>query len=46
MPKDETFRDEVKQAIRRNDPSAEDLMTLADDLVLLAERYETQEEIL
>ena len=46
MPKDETFRDEVRAAIRRNDPSAEELLTLADDLVVLAERYEVQEEIL
>lgn len=46
MSEDTEFREEVKTVLRRHDPDAKELRTLAEDLELLAERYETQEEIL
>jgi len=41
----EEFRDEVRAAIRRHDPTADDLRSLSDDLEQLANRYETQQEV-
>lgn len=43
---DESFREAVKEVIRRNDPDADELRALAADLERLADRYETQEAIL
>lgn len=40
------FREDIRQVIRRHDPSADDLRDLSDDLETLAERYETQDEVL
>ena len=40
------FREEFRQLVRRHDPDADELRDLAGDLEALAERYETQEEIL
>jgi hypothetical protein len=40
------FREDVKETIRRHDPDAATLRALSDDLDALADRYETQEEIL
>lgn len=47
MPSEGTeFREEFKSLLRRHDPGADDLRALADDLERIAERYDTQEEIL
>ena len=43
---DEEFREDVKAAVRRHDPSAEELRTLASDLQTLADRYDEQEAVL
>ena len=40
------FRSDVRQVIRRHDPSADDLRALAQDLDALADRHERQNEIL
>lgn len=40
------FREDVKAAVRKNDPSAEDLRTLAADLERLAEKFETTDAVL
>lgn len=39
------FREDIRQVLRRNGPSAEDLRALAGDFERLAARYETQEEV-
>jgi len=43
---DEQLREDVKQAIRQNDASADELRDLADRLETLADRYEQQEDVL
>jgi hypothetical protein len=40
------FREEVRKVVRRHDPPADQLRTLAADLDQLADRYDTQERIL
>lgn len=42
----EEFRDEIRSVIRRHDPTADELRSLAGDLETLAERYEQQQEVL
>jgi len=46
MSEDTEFREAVKRTIRQHDPSASELRALAADLQDLADRYETQDEIL
>lgn len=43
---DGEFREDFKKILRRHDPDADELRSLAGDLEALAERYETQENIL
>lgn len=43
---DTEFREEIRQVLRRHDPGADDLRTLASDFEQLADRYETQEEVI
>lgn len=43
---DESFRDEIRSVVRRHDPDADELRTLAADLERLADRYDTQSEVL
>jgi len=40
MSEDTEFRDEVKRVVRRHDPDAADLRSLASDLDGLADRYD------
>jgi len=42
----EEFREEIRNVIRRHDPSSDELLKLSDDLKELAERYERQDKIL
>lgn len=42
----EDLRVDVKATIRKHDPDADTLRSLAADLERLADRYETQDEIL
>lgn len=46
MSSDESFREDVRAAIRKHDPDAEELRSLADSLEVLAERYDTQESVI
>lgn len=39
----ESFREEVRAAIRHHDPDADDLRSLSNDLLSLADRYEKME---
>ena len=41
----EEFRDEIRATIRRHDPTADEIRSLAEDLEQLANRYETQQEV-
>lgn len=43
MTSDEGFREEVRAAIRHHDPGADDLRSLSEDLLSLADRYEELE---
>lgn len=45
MSGDESFRDDIRATIRKHDPDAEELRSLAGDLEELADRYETQEAV-
>lgn len=42
----EELREDVKAALRRHDPDADALRTLAGDFEELAERYEAQDDVL
>lgn len=42
----EELREDVRAAVRRHDPGADELRDLASDLERLADRYEVQGEIL
>jgi len=44
MSDDTEFRDEVKAVVRRHDPDAADLRTLAADLGGLADRYDAVDD--
>ena len=46
MTEDTDFREDVKTAIKRNDPDADALRALGDSLYELADRYETTDEVL
>lgn len=41
MSDDSEFRSDIRQAIRRHDPTADQLRALAADLESTADRYET-----
>ena len=40
------FREEVRRAVRRHDPSPDELRTLADGLEELADRFEATDDLL
>lgn len=42
----EEFRDELKNVVKRHEPSADELRALADDLETLAEKYDQTEAVL
>ena len=46
MSEDTELRDEIRIAIRRNDPDAETLRRIAADLNRLADRYEMADEVI
>ena len=43
---DTDFREDVKRAIRRNDPDPETLRAVAADFEKLADRFEATDEVL
>lgn len=46
MSENPEFRDDVREVVKRHNPDAEELRTLASDLETLADRWEDTDDVL